>query len=303
MPGVAPIISGYTLAQAQRDIAALRGQVAALQGIVNVLSVNVTNQFTAPDGSVWVPAGLTMTQPLAMGANKVAGIANGSNPQDAAAFGQLPSIAGLAPTASPTFTGTVTLPDGNTDNSSGWNAVGLVDRSAPSTPSGGSTAYSGSGQAKYKSSDGNAYNTGVLVLASAANNSSPQTINSTGATTVTGCSGATGANAYLVKVFANFIGGQAAGNPSFQISVSGSVSISWGNAIFWDTGTGTNRFDSNTSGMTFQGPVMSTNTWYVSIDAYVKLTSSGTITLQAFTSVGTDTYSIKNAVLVVNPIT
>jgi hypothetical protein len=56
--------------------------------------------------------GGTMSGPIAMGANKVTGLVNGSGAQDAAAFGQLPTLAslGAAPLASPALTGTPTAP-------------------------------------------------------------------------------------------------------------------------------------------------------------------------------------------------
>jgi hypothetical protein len=57
-------------------------------------------------------AGGTMSGPIAMGANKVTGLTNGSGAQDAAAFGQLPTLAslGAAPLASPALTGSPTAP-------------------------------------------------------------------------------------------------------------------------------------------------------------------------------------------------
>jgi len=56
--------------------------------------------------------GGTMSGPIAMGANKVTGLVNGSGAQDAAAFGQLPTLAslGAAPLASPALTGSPTAP-------------------------------------------------------------------------------------------------------------------------------------------------------------------------------------------------
>ena len=64
--------------------------------------------------------GGTMSGPIAMGANKVTGLGNGSGAQDAAAFGQLPTLAslGAAPLASPALTGSPTAPTATalTDN-------------------------------------------------------------------------------------------------------------------------------------------------------------------------------------------
>lgn len=55
--------------------------------------------------------GGTMSGDIAMATHKITGIGDGSGAQDAAAFHQIPSVAGLATLASPTFTGTVTVPD------------------------------------------------------------------------------------------------------------------------------------------------------------------------------------------------
>jgi hypothetical protein len=72
------------------------GAAAAAQAAAEAASLSLT--------------GGTMSGPIAMGANKVTGLANGSGAQDAAAFGQLPTLAslGAAPLASPAFTGTPT---------------------------------------------------------------------------------------------------------------------------------------------------------------------------------------------------
>lgn len=52
--------AGYTLDQAQKDIADLRGQLAHLLAYAVLLQLIVDTQFTAPDGSVWDSTGLQL---------------------------------------------------------------------------------------------------------------------------------------------------------------------------------------------------------------------------------------------------
>ena len=48
----------YTLDQAQRDVAALRGQIAHLQAYAELLQVVIDTSLTLPDGSSWSATGL-----------------------------------------------------------------------------------------------------------------------------------------------------------------------------------------------------------------------------------------------------
>jgi len=57
----------YTLDQAQRDIAALRGQIAHLQANATFLNVNVATQLTLPDGGIWTSAGPSGGSPWQVG--------------------------------------------------------------------------------------------------------------------------------------------------------------------------------------------------------------------------------------------
>jgi hypothetical protein len=148
--------------------------------------------------------------------------------------------------------------------------------------------------------DSNVYAVGHLTLLASA---VPQTINSTSAETITGCTfNAESGASYKFKVILQFEGNGAAGNPSFQIAGAASVSYQFGNAVIWDSSTGANRLDASTNSLTFQGPVMSTNIWYVTIDGYATFSGSGSIGLRAFTSVAADTFKILNAVFEVTPV-
>jgi hypothetical protein len=155
------------------------------------------------------------------------------------------------------------------------------------------------GQSQATKKDTNVYPIGHLDVQGSA---LPQTINAVAAQTVTGCTAAVAAGSYIVDVDLQFSGNQAAGAPSFQIACSATVTKSWGNAIIWDTATGVNRVVANTSGLLFQGPVLSVNTWFVRIRGYITVTTTGTITLQAFTSIAADTYKILNAAFNLTPL-
>lgn len=64
-----PDVPGYSLQQAQRDIATLRGQLAHLQANNTVLSMTVETLLTLPDASTWGPAGLSVLQLVSPGSS------------------------------------------------------------------------------------------------------------------------------------------------------------------------------------------------------------------------------------------
>jgi hypothetical protein len=53
----------YTLAQAQADVAALRGQLAHLAANSELLNLIIDTKLTLPDGSTWTAAGLSVAAP------------------------------------------------------------------------------------------------------------------------------------------------------------------------------------------------------------------------------------------------
>jgi hypothetical protein len=152
--------------------------------------------------------------------------------------------------------------------------------------------------------DNNTYAMGQLDLLGTA---LPQTINSTGAQTVTGCTANLSPGTYRIEVESIFTGSAAgAGNPSYQISVSVTNSLFWGTGIFWQTsgaGAGANRWDTSVTGMQFQGPAMVAGAVYiVKMKGYITATSTGQITLQAFTSAAADSYVINTAAMTLTPL-
>ena len=101
-----------------------------------IVAIENTVGFTGAFNFLPITGG-TMSGAVAMGANKITGLANGSASSDAAAYGQLPSVAGLAPIASPTFTGTTTAPE---FSASGLTGATAASRYCGSTASGHPTS-------------------------------------------------------------------------------------------------------------------------------------------------------------------
>lgn len=56
-----PEVAGYSLQQAQRDIAALRGQYAHLLANATFLNLSVDTLLTLPDGTLWNASGLAVS--------------------------------------------------------------------------------------------------------------------------------------------------------------------------------------------------------------------------------------------------
>ena len=72
-----------------------KGRVTTLvNNLISIVSAQVSDLATTLAGYL-AKTGGTMTGAIAMGANKITGVANGSAAQDVAAFGQIPSVAGL----------------------------------------------------------------------------------------------------------------------------------------------------------------------------------------------------------------
>lgn len=142
----------YTLDQAQRDIAGLRYLVTALQNVAlknpnpaitnpSIAGATFTGTLTFPDGSTWGVSGLTLAGSLASpsftgtvtfpdGTTWTSGgpslhaplaLSQGGTGANYGSNAALLSGIGGAPLASPTFTGTVTFPDGST-----WSSSGIV---------------------------------------------------------------------------------------------------------------------------------------------------------------------------------
>lgn len=87
-----------------------------LESLVDVSAASPsTSQALAWNGADWVPesflllTGGTMSGDIAMGSNKITGLANGSASSDAAAFGQIPVVGGSSVVLNGSTSGTATL--------------------------------------------------------------------------------------------------------------------------------------------------------------------------------------------------
>ena len=158
------------------------------------------------------------------------------------------------------------------------------------------------GHANYVSFDGNTYDMGRLSLSATA---TPQTINTTGAETITGCSGKGAAfGTYNFRAVVQYKGNQAAGTANFSVLAPSGAS-GWISAFF---GQGASTFghgvqsaalgnvDSPTLGNGVTGTAI--------IEGQLTLgATSGTIALQAACSASADTYAIENAKFDLEPVT
>lgn len=172
--------------------------------------------------------------------------------------------------------------------------------SAPAAVAGQAIQYASAGQAKYVAPDGVAYNTGRIMLVSSA---TPQVINSTSATTITGCSVTpVQAGAYELRAFVQYSGNQAAGLAEFQVGVgAGAPSKSFLGAL-WGSGTSPGGTGSSSNLGPITSPVLTVGTWECIMEGYARLTATGGFSLQAFCSVATDTWQVLNAVFIIIPI-
>jgi len=109
----------------------------ATGGVFSVNSLTGTVTLTAASVSALPTAGGTMSGPIAMGASKITGLANGSATQDAAAYGQLVTVLGqsenplgIAPTGATGETCSRTLATG-TSAATGSGTVYVVAIALP----------------------------------------------------------------------------------------------------------------------------------------------------------------------------
>jgi hypothetical protein len=151
--------------------------------------------------------------------------------------------------------------------------------------------------------DANVYNMARLDLPV---NATGQTINSTSATTLNNCTAnlASGVT-YRFEGEVQFTANANAGNPSFQFAVSASTSALWMSGFIWQTsgsGAGANRFVADTSGAVMQGPGMVSGAVYIArMKGELVTTGAGAISLQAFTSNASDTFTINNGYMELLP--
>jgi hypothetical protein len=152
--------------------------------------------------------------------------------------------------------------------------------------------------------DGNVYNMARLNLPVTPGE---QTINQTSAATVNNCTAGldTGVT-YKFEAEIQFTANANAGNPSFQFAVSATTSALWMSGFIWQTsgsGAGANRFVADTSGAVMQGPGMVSGAVYIArMKGELVTTGTGAISLQAFTSNASDTFTINNGYMELLPL-
>jgi hypothetical protein len=160
-------------------------------------------------------------------------------------------------------------------------------------------------QSQATKQDANVYPIGEQTLQATATPTTPQTINVTSATVITGCGPVTVIpGTYTFEVELQFQGNQAAGTAGFQIGLGGgaAATIQWGNFRFHDAVAGTSGYVARPSGMSpFASPTLSTNNWMLHGKAQATFTTGGQISLQAFCSVAADTFKILNGYLKIRP--
>lgn len=291
-------MSNYSLQQAQIDIANTRYQIAALSNSITGLFANpvISTSLTLPDGSTWTVTGPTLHAPLSL-ANGGTGVAAANNAALLTAIGAQPA-GSYAPTASPTFTGTITFPDGSTVNATQVNLATLLaaadQGSNPATPGSGAIIYSSNGQIRFKSSDGNVYRTGKLF----ASNTSSTTIGSS-ATNIAGCNASVLAKTYRIRATVIFATGTGTAGGSATFGWTGpATSLAWMTGLFSNGGYGHQTASLNGAAL---GSIAASTTYNVTLDGYVTFTSSGTLNLVGSFS-GTLTLTASLAVMEIEPV-
>jgi hypothetical protein len=283
-------MGNYSLDQAQRDIANTRFLIQALANAGAFTNLSATGTVTFPDGSTWTVSGVSLAAPLPL--------AQGGTGFVAASNAALLTHIGAAPLASPTFTGTVTFPDGSTINVTQLalaNSFNVPSVAAPSTPGSGAQVYAASGQLKYVSTDGNAYSTGKKLL-----QGNPNTNLGASNTNISGASTPVVAGAYRFRA--------SLGCSTSVGTAGGAVNMGWTGpsaSTAWMTGTsigGNIGFGKQSAALfsaTF-GSIASGATYIVSLEGYAVFTASGTLQLIG-TSGTTVTYTVNTFGMEVYP--
>lgn len=139
--------------------------------------------------------------------------------------------------------------------------------------------------------DGNAYRTEHLTLPATA---TPQTVSSTSATTITGCSAPVGAVKYAFKARVTFSGGSAAGTANFSVSGPANTGA-WINAMFIMTTPTAGAGAQNAALGPVNSPTLTTGNNVADIEGEVTFTAAGTIALQVAEGTAGDTVIIQKA--------
>lgn len=149
------------------------------------------------------------------------------------------------------------------------------------------------------------YRAGHLIAQGTMTPGSPQTINSTTGQQVNGLGPFNVVpGSYRLRGHFQFAGNQAAGSPAFQFILGGGAVASkqYGTGMYFPSGGTTVGTNARTGSMLFQGPTMITTESGVIVEAFVTITTGGTITVQALTSVAADTFAIHNANFQMDPV-
>jgi hypothetical protein len=148
------------------------------------------------------------------------------------------------------------------------------------------------------SGDTNSY---FLAYTSAAASAVPQTISSTSATTITGCSFPVGIGQYHFRARVTFSGGSAAGTANF--SVSGPANTSpWIDALFIMSTSTAGAGAQNAALGPVNSPTLTTGNNVADIEGEATFTAAGTLALQCAEGTAGDTVIIQKARFFMYPI-
>ena len=139
--------------------------------------------------------------------------------------------------------------------------------------------------------DSNTYDVARLILPATA---TPQTISSTTATTITGCSLAVVAIKYTFRARVTFSGGAAAGTANFSVTGPANTGA-WINAMFLMTTPSSGAAAQNASLGPVNSPTLSTGNNVADIEGEVTFTAAGTIALACAEGTAGDTVIIQKA--------
>jgi hypothetical protein len=271
-------MANYSLDQAQRDIANTRYLIQALANSGQFTNVSIANKVTFPDGSTWTVSGPSLVVPLPL-AQGGTGVAAGSNAALVSAIGAQPA-GSYAPTASPTFTGTITMPDGSTWNATQLNLAALLaaaNVSAPSAPGSGIVMYSNGDQLKFVSADGNTYRNGTITVFETSNQ-----VAGSSATSIPGCSVSVKAKAYKFRAEVICFTGTGTAGGQLNYGWTGpTTSTAWMTSLFSNGGYGRQTGALFGSGV---AAVAASTTYSGYVSGYAVFTAAGTLTLAVNTT-------------------
>lgn len=174
--------------------------------------------------------------------------------------------------------------------------VYLEDTTAPATPGTASAMYSGSGQARYVSEDGNNYSTGTKIVQLAA-----QTITAITPTLLTGATVNVNAQQYQFRAFIQYHGGVAASTPGF-VTTGPATSAAVSGFRYTPNGGGAAPAGGTALGSTNTGPTFQTAQGFYEFWGEYTFSAAGTITLEGLTGNAADSLIIVGGYMELIPI-